>query len=188
MKKERIDVLLTQLGYFNSRENAKRAIMAGLVLVDQERVDKPGEKVPVEAKITVKGNVCPYVSRGGFKLEKAIKTFNIDLTDKTIIDIGASTGGFTDCALQNGAKLSYAVDVGYNQLDWKMRQDERVICMERTNFRYMTPEDLKFGAPQFACINLKPEKIKLVKKESFVMLRYILKLFKTFLNLLQPLI
>ena len=103
MKKERIDVLLTQLGYFNSRENAKRAIMAGLVLVDQERVDKPGEKVPVEAKITVKGNVCPYVSRGGFKLEKAIKTFNIDLTDKTIIDIGASTGGFTDCKME----LSY---------------------------------------------------------------------------------
>ena len=123
MKKERIDVLLTQLGYFSSRENAKRAIMAGLVLVNQERVDKPGEKVPVEAVITVKGNVCPYVSRGGLKLEKALQIFPIDLKDKIIIDIGASTGGFTDCALQNGAKLSYAVDVGYNQLDWKMRQD-----------------------------------------------------------------
>ena len=162
MKKERIDVLLTQLGHFNSRENAKRAIMAGLVLVDQQRIDKPGEKVPVEANITVKGNVCPYVSRGGFKLEKAIKTFNIDLTDKTIIDIGASTGGFTDCALQNGAKLSYAVDVGYNQLDWKMRQDERVICMERTNFRYMTPEDLKYGTPEFSCIDVSFISLKII--------------------------
>ena len=162
MKKERIDVLLTQLGYFSSRENAKRAIMAGLVLVNQERVDKPGEKVPVEAVITVKGNVCPYVSRGGLKLEKALQTFAIDLKDKIIIDIGASTGGFTDCALQNGAKLSYAVDVGYNQLDWKMRQDERVICMERTNFRYMTPEDLAYGAPQFACIDVSFISLKII--------------------------
>ena len=162
MKKERIDVLLTQLGHFSSRENAKRAIMAGLVLVDQQRIDKPGEKVPLEANITVKGNVCPYVSRGGFKLEKAIKTFNIDLTDKTIIDIGASTGGFTDCALQHGAKLSYAVDVGYNQLDWKMRQDERVICMERTNFRYMTPEDLKYGTPEFSCIDVSFISLKII--------------------------
>lgn len=162
MKKERIDVLLTQLGHFSSRENAKRAVMAGLVLVDQQRIDKPGEKVPVEANITVKGSVCPYVSRGGFKLEKAIKTFNIDLTDKTIIDIGASTGGFTDCALQHGAKLSYAVDVGYNQLDWKMRQDERVICMERTNFRYMTPEDLKYGIPEFSCIDVSFISLKII--------------------------
>lgn len=162
MKKERIDVLLTQLGYFDSRESAKRSIMAGLVLVDQQRIDKPGEKVPVESQITVKGNACPYVSRGGFKLEKAIKTFNIDLTDKIIIDIGSSTGGFTDCALQNGAKLSYAVDVGYNQLDWKMRQDERVICMERTNFRYMTPEDLKHGIPQFSCIDVSFISLKII--------------------------
>lgn len=162
MKKERIDVLLTQLGYFNSRETAKRAIMAGLVLVDQQRIDKPGEKVPVESNITVKGNVCPYVSRGGFKLEKAIKVFNLDLKDKIIIDIGSSTGGFTDCALQNGAKLSYAVDVGYNQLDWKIRQDERVICMERTNFRYMTPENLTHGVPEFACIDVSFISLKII--------------------------
>ncbi|MFR7897887.1 TlyA family RNA methyltransferase [Turicibacter sanguinis] len=162
MKKERIDVLLTQLGYFNSRETAKRAIMAGLVLVDQQRIDKPGEMVPVESMNTVKGNVCPYVSRGGFKLEKAIKAFNLDLKDKIIIDIGSSTGGFTDCALQNGAKLSYAVDVGYNQLDWKIRQDERVICMERTNFRYMTPENLTHGVPEFACIDVSFISLKII--------------------------
>ena len=162
MKKERIDVLLTQLGYFNSRETAKRAIMAGLVLVDQQRIDKPGEKVPVESNITVKGNVCHYVSLGGFNLKKAIKAFNLDLKDKIIIDIGSSTGGFTDCALQNGAKLSYAVDVGYNQLDWKIRQDERVICMERTNFRYMTPENLTHGVPEFACIDVSFISLKII--------------------------
>lgn len=162
MKKERIDVLLTQLGYFDSRESAKRSIMAGLVLVDQQRIDKPGEKVPVESQITVKGNACPYVSRGGFKLEKAIKVFNIDLMNKIILDIGASTGGFTDCALQNGAKLSYAVDVGYNQLDWKIRQDERVICMERTNFRYMTLENLTHGIPEFACIDVSFISLKII--------------------------
>lgn len=182
MKKERIDVLLTQLGYFSSRENAKRAVMAGLVLVDQERIDKPGEKVPIESTITVKGNVCPYVSRGGFKLEKAIQTFNIDLTGKTIIDIGASTGGFTDCALQNGAKLSYAVDVGYNQLDWKMRQDERVICMERTNFRYMIPEDLKYGAPEFACIDVSFISLKII----FPVLKQLLKKEGEIVALIKP--
>ncbi|MGL4338407.1 MAG: TlyA family RNA methyltransferase [Turicibacter sp.] len=162
MKKERIDVLLVQLGFFDSRETAKRSIMAGLILVDQERVDKPGQKVLVEANITVKGNICPYVSRGGFKLEKAIKEFNIDLTDKIILDIGSSTGGFTDCALQNGAKLSYAVDVGYNQLDWRMRQDERVVCMERTNFRYMTPENLTCGTPTFSCIDVSFISLKII--------------------------
>lgn len=170
MKKERIDVLLVQQGYFDSRENAKRSIMAGLVLVDQERIDKPGQKVPIEGAITVKGTHCPYVSRGGFKLEKAIKSFNIDLTNKTILDIGASTGGFTDCALQNGAKMSYAVDVGYNQLDWRMRQDERVVCMERTNFRYMTPENLDKGTPEFACIDV-----------SFISLKIIFPVLKTLL-------
>jgi len=171
MKKERIDVLLTQLGHFNSRESAKRAVMAGLILVDQQRIDKPGEKVLVESKIIVKGNGCPYVSRGGFKLEKAIKEFKLDLKDKTIIDIGSSTGGFTDCALQNGAKRSYAVDVGYNQLAWKIRQDERVVCMERTNFRYLTAAALKYGLPEFACIDV-----------SFISLKIILPVLK---NLLQ---
>ena len=171
MKKERIDVLLTQLGHFDSRESAKRAVMAGLILVNQERIDKPGEKVPIESKITVKGNVCPYVSRGGFKLEKAIKEFHIDLKGKTIIDIGSSTGGFTDCALQNGAIRSYAVDVGYNQLAWKIRQDERVVVMERTNFRYMTPENLEFGLPEFACIDV-----------SFISLKIILPVLKQILK------
>lgn len=171
LKKERIDVLLTQQGYFESRENAKRAIMAGLVLVGQERVDKPGEKFPVESLITIKGSVSPYVSRGGFKLEKAIKAFNLDLKGKTIIDIGSSTGGFTDCALQNGAKRSYAVDVGYNQLAWKIRQDERVVVMERTNFRHMVESDLPFGRPEFACIDV-----------SFISLKIILPVLKTLLQ------
>jgi len=171
MKKERIDVLLTQLGHFDSRESAKRAVMAGLVLVNQERIDKPGEKVPIESTITIKGNVCPYVSRGGFKLEKAIEKFHIELKDKTIIDIGSSTGGFTDCALQNGAKRSYAVDVGYNQLAWKIRQDARVVVMERTNFRYMTPENLEFGLPEFACIDV-----------SFISLKIILPVLKELLQ------
>ena len=171
MKKERIDVLLTRLGHFDSRESAKRAVMAGLILVDQQRIDKPGEKVSVEAKVTVKGKGCPYVSRGGFKLEKAIREFNLDLQDKTIMDIGSSTGGFTDCALQNKAKRSYAIDVGYNQLAWKIRQDERVVCMERTNFRYLTAAALKYGLPEFACIDV-----------SFISLKLILPVLK---NLLQ---
>ena len=171
MKKERIDVLLTQQGFFESRENAKRAIMAGLVLADQERIDKPGEKVSVEALLSVKGTVNPYVSRGGFKLEKAIKSFELDLQGKIMIDIGSSTGGFTDCGLQNGARLSYAVDVGYNQLAWKIRQDERVVVMERTNFRYLTPAELSKGTPDFACIDV-----------SFISLKLILPVLKSLLN------
>jgi len=171
MKKERIDVLLTQQGFFESREMAKRAIMAGLVLVGQERVDKPGEKFLVESEITIKGSPSPYVSRGGFKLEKAIQEFGLDLMGKTIIDIGSSTGGFTDCALQNGAIRSYAVDVGYNQLAWKIRQDERVVVMERTNFRHMEPGDLPFGLPAFACIDV-----------SFISLKIILPVLKTMLQ------
>lgn len=171
MKKERIDVLLTQQGFFDSRESAKRAVMAGLVLVDQQRIDKAGEKVPVEARITIKGNLCPYVSRGGYKLEKALSVFGIDLNGRTIIDIGSSTGGFTDCALQNGAARSYAVDVGYNQLAWKIRQDERVIVMERTNFRYLKPEDLVAGPPSFACIDV-----------SFISLKIILPVLKELLE------
>lgn len=138
-KKERLDVLLVTRGLFPTREKARRAIMAGLVRVEGERVDKAGEKVPLDARIEVKGDPCPYVSRGGLKLERALRVFGLDLTDKAVLDVGASTGGFTDCALQHGARRVYAVDVGYGQLDWKLRQDPRVVVMERTNFRYAEP-------------------------------------------------
>jgi len=162
MSNERLDILVATLGLFDSREAAKRAIMAGIVLVNNEPIDKPGTKVAVDAEIRVKGQVMPYVSRGGYKLEAAIKEFGLDLTDKIIIDVGASTGGFTDCALQNGAKMSYAVDVGYNQLAWKLRQDERVISMERMNFRHMTADELTHGTPTFACMDVSFISIKLL--------------------------
>jgi len=161
--KERIDLLLVEQGFYDSREKAKAALMAGLVLVDGERIEKSGTKVPRSASITVKGALHPYVSRGGLKLEKALKHFGIDLSGATMLDIGASTGGFTDCALQNGASYVYAIDVGYNQLDWSLRQDERVCVMERTNFRYMQPEDLVGPSPGFATIDV-----------SFISLRIIL--------------
>ena len=135
--KERLDVLLVQKGYTESREKAKRIIMAGVVFVDGQRVDKAGTQVPEEAEITVKGSVCPYVSRGGMKLEKAVEQFEIGLENCICMDMGASTGGFTDCMLQKGASKVYSVDVGYGQLDWKLRTDERVINMEKTNIRYM---------------------------------------------------
>lgn len=154
MKKERIDQLLVQNQFFESREQAKRAIMAGLVQVNQEIISKPGTKVDINAQIQVKKPLHPYVSRGGLKLEKALQLFPIDLQGKVVIDIGASTGGFTDCALQNGAKRVYAVDVGYGQLAWKLRTDPRVVVMERTNFRYMEPERLTEGAPQVATIDV----------------------------------
>jgi 23S rRNA (cytidine1920-2'-O)/16S rRNA (cytidine1409-2'-O)-methyltransferase len=160
--KERIDALLVQRGFFDSREKAKRAVMAGLVFSKTERIDKPGTKIDIEAPIDVKGSPLKYVSRGGLKLEKAIERFNIDIQGKCVIDIGASTGGFTDCSLQNGATLVYALDVGYNQLDWKLRTDERVIVMERTNFRYVKPEDLHHGLPQFATIDVSFISLKLI--------------------------
>ena len=141
-KKQRLDVLLDEKVIISSRENAKACIMAGQVFVDGKRVDKAGEKVPVDAEIEYKGHKIPYVSRGGLKLEKAMKTWPISLEGKTCMDIGASTGGFTDCMLQNGAKKVYSVDVGYGQFAWKLRTDERVVCMERTNIRYVTPEDI----------------------------------------------
>ncbi|MCK8817526.1 TlyA family RNA methyltransferase [Natroniella sulfidigena] len=141
-KKERLDVVVTARGLFKSRSQAKRSIMAGLVYVDDQQIDKAGTKIDPEAEIRVKGDLHPYVSRGGLKLEKAITEFNLDLADKLVIDIGASTGGFTDCALQNGASKVYAIDVGYNQLAWKLRSDERVVSMERTNARYLTADDL----------------------------------------------
>jgi len=161
-EKERLDVLVTNLGLFESREAAKRAIMAGIVLVNNEPVDKAGTKVLVDAEIRIKGQVMPYVSRGGYKLERAIEVFDLDLTGKVMMDIGASTGGFTDCALQNGAVLCYAIDVGYNQLAWKLRQDDRVLNMERTNFRHMTREDLKHGTPTFVCMDVSFISIKLL--------------------------
>lgn len=170
IKKERLDVLLVERGLAETREKAKRTIMAGLVYSNENRLDKPGEKVNSDIPLTVKGNVLPYVSRGGLKLEKALKVFDLDVKGKTLLDIGASTGGFTDCALQNGAEMSYALDVGYNQLAWKLRQDERVEVMERTNFRYVKPEDLTKGLPDFASIDV-----------SFISLRLILPVLKTLL-------
>jgi 23S rRNA (cytidine1920-2'-O)/16S rRNA (cytidine1409-2'-O)-methyltransferase len=169
-KKERIDVLLVERGLAETREKAKRSIMAGLVYSNELRMDKPGEKIAMDAPLHIKGQVMPYVSRGGYKLEKALEVFDMSVQDKVMIDIGASTGGFTDCALQNGAKLSYALDVGYNQLAWKLRQDERVVVMERTNFRYVTPSDLTEGMPQVATIDV-----------SFISLRLILPVLKTLL-------
>ncbi len=162
MKKERIDVLLVERGLIETREKAKRSVMAGLVFCDNERIDKPGIKVALDVEIVVKGNVLPYVSRGGLKLEKAINEFGFDLKNKVVLDIGSSTGGFTDCALQNGAKLVYAVDVGYNQLAWKLRQDERVVVMERTNFRYVTQDSFLRGLPNFATIDVSFISLKLI--------------------------
>ncbi len=141
-QKERLDVLLVERGLAESREKAKAAIMAGLVFVRQQRVDKAGTKVPVDIEIEVKGNPIPYVGRGGLKLEKAMETFSLDLAGAAMMDIGASTGGFTDCALQHGAAKVFAVDVGYGQLAWKLRTDPRVVNMERTNIRNVTIADI----------------------------------------------
>ncbi|MFC0214216.1 TlyA family RNA methyltransferase [Paenibacillus chartarius] len=161
--KERLDVLLVEQGYYESREKAKAAIMAGLVLVDEVPVDKAGTKIARASRIKVKGAVHPYVSRGGLKLEKALRTFGIQLQGAVMLDIGASTGGFTDCALQNGASYVYAIDVGYNQLDWSLRNDARVQVMERTNFRYMEPKDLGNGPqPTFASIDVSFISLKLI--------------------------
>lgn len=162
IKKERVDVLLVEKGLCETREKAKRAIMAGLVYTPEERIDKPGVKIEIDTPLELKGKVMPYVSRGGLKLEKAIKVFDLNLQDKIVLDIGASTGGFTDCSLQNGAKLVYALDVGYNQLAWKLRQDERVVVMERTNFRYVTPADLTLGLPNFSTIDVSFISLKLI--------------------------
>ena len=142
--KERLDVLLVKGGFAPSREKAKAIIMTGNVFVNGQREDKAGASFEEEkAHIEVKGCPQKYCSRGGFKLEKAMETFDIALNDKVCMDIGASTGGFTDCMLQNGAIKVYSVDVGHGQLAWKLRQDERVVCMEKTNFRYMQPEDIE---------------------------------------------
>ena len=140
--KERLDILLVRGGYAASREKAKSIIMSGNVYVNGQKEDKAGSQFEETAEITVKGNTLRYVSRGGLKLEKAMACFDLSLDGKVCMDIGASTGGFTDCMLQNKAAKVYAVDVGYGQLDWKLRQDPRVIVMEKTNIRYVVPEDL----------------------------------------------
>ncbi|MFD1429924.1 TlyA family RNA methyltransferase [Lacticaseibacillus mingshuiensis] len=163
MTKERIDVMLVEQGLFLSREQAKRAVMAGEVYdQNNERLDKPGVKIPAETPLHVKGKTMPYVSRGGLKLAKALTVFNIDLTGKTVLDIGASTGGFTDVALQNGALKSYALDVGYNQLAWKLREDPRVVVMERVNFRYSKPDDFTEGPVEFAMTDVSFISLKLI--------------------------
>ncbi|MDA5106993.1 TlyA family RNA methyltransferase [Brevibacillus thermoruber] len=162
MKKERVDVLLVERGLFETREKAKAAVMAGLVLVGGERCDKPGTKIPEDTPIAVKGEVHPYVSRGGLKLEKALRVFGIDLNGRVMMDIGASTGGFTDCALQHGARRVYAIDVGYGQLAWSLRQDERVVVMERTNFRHMDPDAFEHERPDAASIDVSFISLKLI--------------------------
>lgn len=171
MKKERADILAYQQGLAETREQAKRLIMAGKVYDElNERIDKPGTKLDSDTMLQLKGEGPKYVSRGGLKLEKALKVFSIDMQDKIVLDIGASTGGFTDVALQAGAVKSYALDVGYNQLSWKLRQDDRVIVMERMNFRYAKPEDFTEGVPQVATIDV-----------SFISLKLILPVLKTIL-------
>ena len=151
--KERLDVLLVQRGLAPSREKAKTMIMEGNVFVDQQREDKAGSFFDVVAMSEVRGKTLRYVSRGGLKLEKAMEAFGLDLSGCVCMDIGASTGGFTDCMLQNGAAKVYAVDVGYGQFAWKLRQDPRVVCMEKTNIRYVTPDQI--GEPlDFASVDV----------------------------------
>jgi len=179
--KERLDTLLVEKGFFESREKAKGAIMAGLVFIDNQKIDKPGTKVNKEGVILVKGNPIPYVSRGGLKLEKAMKQFDIDLNHKVCMDIGASTGGFTDCMLQSGASKVYSIDVGYGQLDWKLRQDPRVVTMERTNIRYVTLEHIGQQA-DFASIDVSFISLKLV----FPVLKQLLRLDGEIVALVKP--
>ena len=158
MAKKRLDALLVEQGFFDTRSKAQAAIMAGQILVNDLKVDKPGTQVADEVKIRIIGNKLPYVSRGGLKLEKALKVFPISLKDKIVADIGASTGGFTDCSLQNGARKVYAIDVGYGQLAWSLRNDERVVNMERTNVRYLDesslPEKIQIATIDVAFISL----------------------------------
>lgn len=151
--KERLDVLLVNRGLAPSREKAKTMIMEGNVFVNNNREDKAGATFPEDCQIEVRGKTLQYVSRGGLKLEKAMTHFGISLEGKICMDIGASTGGFTDCMLQNGAGKVYAVDVGYGQFAWKLRQDERVVCMEKTNIRYVTPEQIG-DALDFASVDV----------------------------------
>jgi 23S rRNA (cytidine1920-2'-O)/16S rRNA (cytidine1409-2'-O)-methyltransferase len=172
MAKKRADVVLFEKGLVESREKAKRVIMEGAVFVGTDRVDKPGESIEETAEIWIKKNPIKFVSRGGLKLEKAIECFHIDLSGVIAMDMGASTGGFTDCMLREGAKKVYAVDVGYGQLDWKLRQDTRVVVKERTNIRYMQNSDvddmLDFVSIDVSFISLKhilPVAFKLLKDD-----------------------
>jgi len=168
--KKRLDVLLTELGYAETRSKAQAIIMAGQVYVDGQKADKPGISYEENVQIEVRGESCPYVSRGGLKLEKALRDFGVKPVDYVCSDSGASTGGFTDCLLQQGAKKVFAIDVGYGQLDWKIRSDARVVVMERTNIRYVTPEQL--GEPlDLSVIDV-----------SFISLKIVLPTIKTLLK------
>ena len=168
--KKRLDVLLVEQGYADSRAKAQAIIMSGQVYVDGQKTDKPGTSYPEEIALEVRGAACPYVSRGGLKLEKALRDFGVDPTGYVCSDSGASTGGFTDCLLQQGASKVFAIDVGYGQLDWKIRSDPRVVVMERTNVRYVTPEQL--GEPlDLSVIDV-----------SFISLKIVLPVVKTFLK------
>ena len=168
--KKRLDVLLVEHGYAETRTKAQAVIMSGLVYVAGQKADKPGMSFEENCEIEVRGATCPYVSRGGLKLEKALRDFGVDPSGYVCSDSGASTGGFTDCLLQQGAKKVFAIDVGYGQLDWKIRSDPRVVVMERTNVRYVTPEQL--GEPlDLSVIDV-----------SFISLRIVLPVIKTFLK------
>lgn len=168
--KKRLDVLLVERGFAETRTKAQAIIMSGLVYVQGQKADKPGMSFEENSEIEVRGATCPYVSRGGLKLEKALRDFGVDPTGFVCSDSGASTGGFTDCLLQQGASKVFAIDVGYGQLDWKIRSDPRVVVMERTNVRYVTPEQL--GEPlDLSVIDV-----------SFISLRIVLPVIKTFLK------
>ncbi|MHB1406421.1 MAG: TlyA family RNA methyltransferase [Desulfitobacteriaceae bacterium] len=174
--KERLDLLLVQRGLAASREKAKATVMAGLVYIDGQKTDKPGMEVAASALVEVKGDILPYVSRGGLKLAKAIEAFNLSFAGMVVADIGASTGGFTDCALQNGASRVYAIDVGYGQLDWKLRTDPRVVVYERTNARYLQqgslPEQVDWVVCDVAFISVTkifPAMLELLKPDGQVM-------------------
>lgn len=170
MAKQRIDQLVVTKGLCESRQKAQQLIMAGEVFVNGQRVDKPGTNIDTEADIEIKGEVCPFVSRGGYKLDKAMKVFPITLNGCVCMDVGASTGGFTDCMLQNGAKKVYCIDVGYGQLAWKLRNDERVVNYERTNVRNLTKEQV-------------PDDIDFISIDvSFISLKLVLPVLKNFMN------
>lgn len=179
--KERLDILLVNKGFFQSRERAKTAIMAGDVYVNGGISDKAGTKIDVDAEITVKNDQCPYVGRGGYKLAKALDVFDIDLSGAVAMDIGASTGGFTDCMLQNGAEKVYSVDVGYGQLDWKLRNDDRVVNMEKVNVRYLEADTIP-DRMDFVSIDVSFISLKLI----FPVVRELLKESSCLVSLIKP--
>lgn len=160
--KKRLDVILVEKGFAPSREKAKAIIMSGIVFVDNQKADKAGMSIPEDAEVEVRGKTNSFVSRGGLKIEKALKFFDINPDGLCCMDIGASTGGFTDCLLTKGARKVFSIDVGYGQLAWKLRQDPRVVCMERTNIRYVTPDMLDGEKPELAVIDVSFISLKLV--------------------------